>query len=112
MDETSKKREWHRFLEELPAGNLKKRIVARVEGWKQADEARGVKYDKDQMEQQLGEACFEVLKEYSQEQIDRLKKSVGRKKQGNGQTGKNLEHSGWRYQKSIFTIITKNCLPS
>jgi len=61
----------------LPEGELKKKIIAKAEEWKKIDEAQGKAYDQ---EQQLGEACFQVLKELTQEQIDRLKKSGGEKR--------------------------------
>jgi hypothetical protein len=74
LDEDGKKREWRKTLNELPESGLKRRIIARAEEWKQIDEARGEKYDEVKMEAQLGEACFQVLKEYAQSKIDHLKK--------------------------------------
>ncbi len=74
LDEESKKREWKGVLDQLPEGNLKRRIFARVEEWKKAD---GREYSPAEMDQQLGEACFEIVKEHTQEKLDLLKQLGG-----------------------------------
>ncbi len=79
LDGDGKKAKWRKKLQGVKNIKIKAKIIARMQEWQQLDEARGAKYDKNYEDSQLGEACFQVFKEYSQDQLGRFEKIVGEK---------------------------------
>jgi hypothetical protein len=71
LDEVTKKREWYKIFQELPESDLKKKIFRRMEEWRNTDE-----YDQVQTESQLGEACFEIIRDLTDEHISHLKQQA------------------------------------